>query len=118
MPSKLRRVTRHDAELVGYSFHCPGCDTFHIYYTQPHDGGSFVDGKWIKKPGPVWTFNGDMENPTFTPSLLIHEAKWPDGEVAHPRCHLFVRNGKIDYCNDCGHAYAGKQGVPMQDETP
>ena len=40
----------------------------------------------------VWTFNGDMERPTFSPSMLEH---------------FFVRAGKIEYLQDCDHPMAG-----------
>jgi Family of unknown function (DUF6527) len=35
-----------------YMFHCPGCGRGHGYHV------------------PHWDFNGDLEKPTFTPSLL------------------------------------------------
>lgn len=80
-----------------YSFYCPGCEHDHIYYVNsPH---------WYKDT-EGWHFNGDLENPTFTPSLLN---TWNEG-----RCHLYVTNGVINYCNDCTHEYNGKQNVPMK----
>ena len=73
---------------TGYVFWCPGCEEAHTYDV------------------PRWSFNGDMDKPTFTPSLLYPEKK--------VRCHLFVRAGKIEYCGDCGHALAG-QTVDLPD---
>lgn len=49
-----------------------------------------------------WEFNGDMVRPTVNPSLLLHPGK------EHPRCHLFIRDGHLQYLNDCGHELAGK----------
>jgi hypothetical protein len=53
-----------------------------------------------------WQFNGDLERPTVTPSLLLHPG------TNHPRCHIFITDGSIRYLGDCGHELAG-QTVPM-----
>lgn len=46
-----------------------------------------------------------MEKPTFLPSLRY---------LSGTRCHLYVTNGEIYYCNDCPHEFRGKT-VPMVD---
>ena len=114
--AKVRRVVSHTDETkeLGYSFHCRGCGSFHMFYTQPHKGGKYKDGKWAAADGPVWTFNGDVDNPTFSPSLLIYEGRHPNGDLGHPRCHLFVKSGQIQYLGDCGHKLAA-QTVDMED---
>ena len=59
-----------------------------------------------------WQFNGDRDNPTFTPSLLIryyHEPRKRDYI-----CHSFITNGKWKYCGDSTHELAG-QTVDMED---
>lgn len=90
----LRRV-EEKGRLLGYSFWCQGCTMYHLYYV------------------PRWSFNGNMERPTFTPSLLN---TWTHGESQEPkRCHLHVTDGQIIYCSDCTHSLAGKT-VPMTDE--
>lgn len=103
-----------------YSFYCPGCDQMHIYYVNsPH---------WYKDT-QGWTFNGDFNKPSFTPSLLnrtgIHaRSDWnPEFEdgTDHTKppystiCHLFVTDGVINYCGDCTHDHNGRQNVPMKD---
>lgn len=100
----LERVFKEDPSLgditIGYSFYCPACNMDH----------------WFPIENPVvdhpikWGFNGDLDNPTFTPSLLVTEPDNPDY-----RCHLFVRGGNIEYCSDCNHGYAGKT-IPLADE--
>lgn len=53
-----------------------------------------------------WTFNGNLESPTFSPSLLVTgylNKENPDG-----RCHSYITDGKIQYLSDCTHAFAGK----------
>lgn len=71
-------------------FHCPGCNMLHPYR---------VKGE---AEGPMWKFNGDVESPSFTPSLLVM-ASDPES-----RCHLFMTNGQLQFCTDSWHALAGK----------
>lgn len=78
-------------------FHCPGCDHPHAYRikaspTPPHE--------------PVWEFNGDVDKPTFSPSLL--------NTSPEARCHLYVTGGTIKFLDDCHHELAGKI-VEMED---
>ena len=76
---------------------CPGCGEIHIF-TLTGPGG------------PVWAWNGDVEAPTCTPSMLV----WPpeaDAErvrLGRQRCHYFLREGHIQYLADCTHALAGQ----------
>ena len=70
--------------------YCPGCRQMHLIN--------------IEKPnhcGATWTFNGDVERPTFTPSVNIVG-----------RCHYNITNGTIQYHGDSTHALAG-QTIPM-----
>lgn len=69
-----------------YLFFCPGCDTYHRFDVRT-DGGR-----------PNWSFNGDMQKPTFAPSLL-----YPD-----LRCHLCLTDGRIQFLSDCTHELAGQ----------
>lgn len=71
---------------TGYLFYCPGCKEEHLYSV-------CTDGT-----RPTWAFNGDMEKPTFTPSLFM-----PDRV-----CHLFMTDGRIQYLSDCTHHLAGQ----------
>lgn len=83
-----------------YLFFCPACEHGHVYTIK------------CDYEGPKWNFNGDMNNPTFSPSLL----NWipgPNGEKKEV-CHLFVKNGKIEFCPDSYHEFAGKI-VPLPD---
>lgn len=60
-----------------------------------------------------WTFNGDWERPTLAPSLLVNSVG-AGPEFKPTVCHLFIREGQIQYLSDCTHAMAG-QTVPMED---
>jgi len=78
-------------------FWCPGCNCAHRVPVKPlHHSG--------------WVFNGDLEKPTLSPSILVrYPPKTPDTpDNPHPRCHSFVRDGKIQLLSDCTHQLAGK----------
>ena len=97
--SKLLRST----EGNGLMFWCPGCDTGHRIQ---HGQG----------PGPRWTWNGNAEKPTFSPSIKVSydgaDADTPEGIPSI--CHSFVRDGLIEFCADSTHALSGKT-VPLPD---
>lgn len=60
--------------------------------------------------GPSWQWNGDMEKPTFNPSLLVR--------IGDDRqCHLFVRDGMIEFLGDCHHELKGKTVEMEEAET-
>lgn len=94
---KIRTTTDNRA-----LFWCPACDGAH--------------GIGIKPPGPVWTWNGDKDKPTFSPSIKVTyngaDADTPEGIPSI--CHSFVRDGKIQYCSDSSHKLAG-QTVELPD---
>lgn len=69
-----------------------------------------------------WSFNGDMERPTFSPSMNqmtnSPDSKYYNPECESSRCHFILREGIIQYCDDCTHELRG-QSLPLQpwDET-
>jgi len=73
----------------GWMFWCPGCQENHFF-----DSG--------------WVFNGDLNVPTFSPSLVTTFPR--DGE--EQRCHLVLEAGRLRFLSDCTHAWAG-QTVPL-----
>lgn len=87
-----------------YGFHCPGCGDFHRITVK----SEVANG---------WDFNGDLNSPTFSPSIL-QRTEWtnrPDRPSVV--CHSFVRNGRIEFLGDCTHKLAG-QTVEMFDIDP
>lgn len=72
-----------------YLFHCPGCGNDHPFEIECANGNG-------------WTWNGSMDKPTFSPSLLCN----PD--IPEVRCHSFVSDGKIQFLSDCFHKLAGQ----------
>jgi hypothetical protein len=97
----LDRVQPHsgygpqDKPTAGYHFWCPGCDMHHGVYIRV----------WRPGGNPVWTFNGNLEKPTFTPSILV---TMPIEGEKPKICHSFVTDGRIQFLGDCTHALAGK----------
>jgi hypothetical protein len=71
------------------TFYCPGCKQYHQISDAP--GG--------------WTFNGDFEKPTISPSILVNGS---GACPSVPRCHSFVREGMIQFLSDCTHELAGQ----------
>jgi hypothetical protein len=77
-------------------FTCPGCGFLHACNIDK------------SRKGPCWDFNGDLDNPTLSPSVLVTTPR------TDRRCHLFMREGKIQYLNDCSHELKG-QTIEMED---
>jgi hypothetical protein len=87
-------------------FWCPGCDQAHGINTN------------------IWTWNGDLERPTFSPSVLVQAnyaeppitpeniEQWKrepwEQRVVRRVCHSFVTDGRIQFLGDCTHALAGE----------
>jgi hypothetical protein len=102
---KLHKAT--DGRLL---FYCPGCECHH----------AVTDS---------WQFNGDFNEPTISPSILVRSTKMTEKGLAdyeewcnagYPKrngepfeniptvCHSFITNGKFQFLNDCTHSLAGQ----------
>ncbi|WP_339767106.1 DUF6527 family protein [uncultured Pseudosulfitobacter sp.] len=98
--SKLRAL-----EGGKVAFMCPGCGYLHQVT---------VDGS------RGWTFNGDGDRPTFSPSVLVRTGSAVDptfvDEPGDPPtvCHSFVTDGRIRFLDDSTHELAG-QTVDLPD---
>lgn len=80
----------------------PGCEYGHSFRVRKAANDS-------RPRVPVWEWNGDYEKPTFTPSLLVNSFD------PKTRCHLYVRDGVIEFLTDCWHGLAGTK-APMEDD--
>lgn len=94
----VQKCERADG-VVGFDllFWCPACRCTH--------------GVSTRGPGPVWTFNGDYERPTFAPSLkmeIVAPKTAMEPEKLLSCCHLVVTCGRISYEGDCTHGMAGR----------
>lgn len=81
-----RVITRH-------YYWCPGCDSLHGIAIR-------LD---VQDNGASWMFTGSLERPTYSPSQL---------STGSNRCHTFIRDGIIEFLEDCSHSMKG-QKVPM-----
>lgn len=81
--------TKKPTGEVHWWFWCPGCEQAHAYTV------------------PRWTRTGTDDEPTFTPSLLCGY-----GPNDPRRCHLYLRDGVLDFLGDCTHDLKG-QKVPL-----
>lgn len=94
MAKKFYNADADDRRLY---FYCPGCECDHMI--QIGDGD-----------GPRWSFDGNMESPTVTPSIRTFN---PVNNQTI--CHFYINHGQIQYLNDCKHRLAG-QSVDMKDQ--
>lgn len=83
-------------EIEGdYIFECSGCRCGHLITT-----------KRKNDQGAQWRFNGNMDEPTFVPSIHIWHTR-PDG-TKQTDCHFFITVGFIQYLSDCAHSLKGE----------
>lgn len=80
---------------------CPACTRF------GEAGGSLH--QVVISGGPVtWDWDGNVEAPTVSPSLLV-QGGWKGQDTI---CHSFIVNGQWQFLGDCTHDLAG-QTVPL-----
>lgn len=106
---KLKRF--EGTGYAGYSFWCAGCKERHMVNTEESDG----------KGRPVWGFNGDLERPVFTPSVLVWwtepanlgnpEALQRDLDEAAARRAAGEVNVKIQQADKRCHTFVGCNGA-------
>lgn len=84
-------------EYLGDSIYmwCPGCDDVHSIN--------------VSGDRTVWSWDGNREAPTFSPSILV---RYGNVERVPRQCHSFVRSGRWEFLTDSTHPLAG-QTVPM-----
>lgn len=84
---KFSRIQPESEGEESYLFFCPGCECAH----------------WVRVAGenPCWTWNGDVNKPTVSPSVHV----MPNTATT---CHSFITNGKIQYLGDSYHQLKGK----------
>jgi Family of unknown function (DUF6527) len=109
----MRKVDRLSAVLVGipeddcirrsgeYAHWCPACGYEHeIAVARPNGSGA------------KWSFDGNVEKPTFSPSINLRintpDMKEYNACAGTTICHYFVRAGKIVFCSDCTHVLKGQ----------
>jgi len=91
---KFKKEEHPDKNTEHYTFRCPGCKTIHVVY--------------VKGFNINWSFNGDLEEPTISPSLLLWHNGYPEENIPAYRCHSYIRNGMIQFLDDCTHGLKGQ----------
>ena len=104
MKAQLCEVGTKDNPKTRIVWYCPGCKGDHGVPVPPHAN--------------AWQWNGSLNAPTLSPSVLV---KYPGSDAgkdgAPPAvCHCFVRDGRIEFLGDCSHDQAGNT-VEMREET-
>lgn len=106
--AQIRSVVEGNAGEVAYEaivFVCPGCKTMH-----PGSTGLHMLPVNSATKSPQWGWNGSLEAPTLTPSILTRHGTVVDG--VEQVCHSFLTDGVFEFLSDCTHSLAG-QRVPM-----
>lgn len=100
-----------------YMHWCQACKSGHFFYTNNANEGK-----------PNWNFDGNVEMPSFTPSMHIfyNEPTVDDDEIDRlmklretdksievpsvrvTTCHYYLTAGRITYMNDCQHSFKGQ----------
>lgn len=104
--AKVAKVVDGNDEHYAWSFECPGCGSGHLL--------PFKHTK-AYHTGPLWTFNGDVDNPTFSPSIRSrYNFRGQTDPQTHDVCHFHIKNGQFEFCSDSTHELSGKT-APMAD---
>lgn len=117
--SKLRQGQDSQGGPYLLTYWCQGCE-------EPH-AITYAPGRW--------TWDGNLEAPTFSPSVLVTSGHftpdwtpdkncWCTFNADHPdekddrfecgRCHTFIKGGMVQFLDDCTHALKG-QTLPLPD---
>lgn len=83
---------------VGYT-PCEPADATHL---EMHTPGPIKYRVLPLQGTPAWTWNGDLERPTLSPSILTRAPGVCD------TCHCFVKDGQVEFLYDCTHPLAGQ----------
>jgi hypothetical protein len=101
----LRRTGASDGYTAGgYAHWCPACNEMHAFA---------IDAP--QRNGAKWTFDGNLESPSFSPSMNIRIGPYPSDDEKSGRidvCHYFLNGGMLQFLTDCTHDLKG-QTVPL-----
>lgn len=100
----IRQVVDGDVHSQRLMFVCPAC-ALH---------GSGIHMLTVNEPNS-WTWDGNLEAPTLSPSIASHGAAVDGVWVADWLCHSYLEAGLFRFLSDSTHAMAGQVGVPMPD---
>lgn len=85
----------------GFIHWCLGCKELHEYHVHK-----------LRSNGARWSFNNNLDSPSFQPSMNIKIGPWPKDNPNDPDdisiCHYYITDGNIQYLTDCTHEYKGQ----------
>jgi hypothetical protein len=96
--------------FITHEHWCPACKSLH----------SFAVNEPFPSNGAHWSFDGNVDAPTFQPSMNIRIGPFPahgDKPERMSVCHYFLHAGRILYLGDCTHELVG-QTVDLPDIPP
>lgn len=89
--------------VTGHAHWCPACEQVHILPDS-------------------WTFNGDVQRPTFSPSFEHTYVYWTGGVNARGLgqgerqlriCHYIITDGRIQFCPNSWHGRSDIVQMPL-----
>lgn len=92
---KVKEVKYSEGIHHSWAIKCPGCGDYHLFDDR-------------------WGFNGDMEKPTFKPSM---KATYLPHDCPQRICHSTITDGRIQFHSDCTHDMVG-QTLDLPDIDP
>jgi len=100
----MKFTIRHcDDQGIKYDalmFVCPGCVS--------NDGtGIHLLPVNSSEKSPSWDWDGNLDAPTLSPSILTHTKPYVDGKGTGV-CHSFLKAGIFEFLTDSTHGYSGK----------
>lgn len=107
--AQTRDVEDNGHHYKALVFWCPGCQI-----PDESEPGTFARGLHMlpvsgdSNGRPVWDWDGNLEAPTLSPSILT-KSSWKGEETI---CHSYMHAGVMEFLGDCTHAYAN-QHVPL-----
>lgn len=103
----IRHVAEGELAWDGLAFICPGCK---LLWEEGASGLHMLPVNSTTKT-PQWKWDGNLEAPTLSPSILTKHGPVVDGALTGV-CHSFLKAGVFQYLDDCTHPLKG-QFVPM-----
>lgn len=103
MKSMIRHIDDHGIHYDALAFICPGC----VGDDTRKSTGLHMLAVNTNKTSPAWTWDGNLEAPTISPSILT-------GHGSPFRCHSFLKAGVFEFLTDSTHDLSG-QFVPIPD---
>ena len=85
---KSRALGCTQNKLKSLQIKCPACNTYH-----------FMRIKESTRIRPAWEWNGSLDTPTLSPIVNNKSCG----------CYFFIRDGYIEYTDDCKHDLKGQK---------